>query len=63
MEFVAVTPDEHFIERIWPIDDPIFEKISMEPNEVLSGDVNLQMKFIGLDKAVKKSSVRLFWAY
>jgi len=34
MEFVAVTFDEHFIERLWPVDDPLFEKISMEPNEV-----------------------------
>ena len=63
MEFVAVTPDEHFIERVWPVDDPSPEKISMQPDEAQSGDVNLQMKFIGLDAAVKKSSVRLFWAY
>lgn len=63
MEFVAVTPNEHFIERIWPIDDPSPEKISMEPNETRSGDTNLQMKFIGLDSAIKKSPVRLFWAY
>jgi hypothetical protein len=63
MEFVAVTPDEHFIERVWPVDDPSFEKTSMEPNETRSGDFNLQMKFIGLDAAIKKSSVRLFWAY
>jgi hypothetical protein len=63
MEFVAVTLDEHYVERVWPVDDPLFEKISMEPNETRSGDFNLQMKFIGLDTAVKKSSVRLFWAY
>jgi hypothetical protein len=63
MEFVAVTPDEHFIERVWPVDDPSFEKTSMEPNETRSGDFNLQMKFIGLDAAAMKSSVRLFWAY
>jgi hypothetical protein len=63
MEFVAVTLDEHYVERIWPIDDPPFEQISMEPNEARSGDFNLQMKFIGLDAALKKSPVHLFWAY
>jgi hypothetical protein len=63
MEFVAVTPDEHFVERVWPIDDPSSEKTSMEPNATRTGDFNLQMKFIGLDAAVKKSSVRLFWTY
>jgi hypothetical protein len=63
MEFVAVTPDEHYVKRIWPIDEPSPENTSMEPNETLSGDFNLQMKFIGLDGTVKKSSVRLFWAY
>jgi len=64
MEFVAVTPDEHYIERVWPIDDPVgFEETSMAPNEMQSGDVDLRMKFIGLDAAIKKSSVRLFWAY
>jgi hypothetical protein len=63
MEFVAVTPDEHYLERGWPVDDPSPEKTSMEPNETRSGDFNLQMKFIGLDAALKKSSVRLFWAY
>jgi hypothetical protein len=63
MEFVAVTLDEHYVERIRPIDDPPFGQISMEPNEARSGDFNLQMKFIGLDAALKKSPVHLFWAY
>jgi len=35
----------------------------VEPNDTQNGDINLQMKFIGLDLAIKKSSVRLFWAY
>jgi hypothetical protein len=35
----------------------------VEPNDTQSGDINLQMKFIGLDSAIKESSVRLFWAY
>jgi hypothetical protein len=63
MEFVAVTLDEHYVERIWPVDDPSPEKISMEPNETRSGDFDLQRKFIGLDAALKKSPVHLFWAY
>jgi hypothetical protein len=63
MEFVAVTPDEHYVERIWPTDDPTFEQISTQPNESRSGDVDLRMKFIGLDAVLKKSPVHLFWAY
>jgi len=39
MEFVAVTPDEHYIERFWPIADPVgFEETSMEQNDTQSGD-------------------------
>jgi len=63
MEFVAVTLDEHYVERVWPVDDPLFEEISMEPNETRTGDFDLDRKFMGLDATVKKSSVRLFWAY
>jgi hypothetical protein len=35
----------------------------MEPSDTRSGELNLQMKFIGLVAAVKKSSLGLFWAY
>src|SRR5277367_3519650 len=63
MMLIAVTPGERYITRGYPVDDPSPEKISMEPNERQTGEVNLQMRFIGLDDALQKSDVYLFWAY
>jgi len=63
MMLIAVTPGERFVRRGYPVDDPSPEKISMEPNEQQTGEVNLQMRFIGLDAALKKSDIHLFWAY
>src|SRR5712691_10347668 len=39
MILVAVTPGKDYIVRNFPIDDPSYEKVSVEPNESLSGDV------------------------
>jgi hypothetical protein len=63
MMLIAVTPGEHFVKRGYPVDDPSPEKISMEPNEEQSGELNLQMRLIGLDATLKKSDIYLFWAY
>jgi len=63
MEFSAVTFDGHYIERGLPVDDPLFVETSMEPSETRSGDVDITRKFSGLEKAAKKSSILLFWAY
>ena len=43
--------------------DPNFDEVSMDPNEQRSGDVDLPMKFKGLDIALKKSDIHLFWTY
>jgi hypothetical protein len=63
MILVAVTPDRNYLTRNFPVDDPTPERISIEPNESLSGDVSLEKAFTGLDAALKKSEVHLFWAY
>jgi hypothetical protein len=63
MMLIAVTPGEHFVKRAYPVDDPSPEKISMEPDEQQAGELNLQMRFIGLEAVLKKSDVHLFWAY
>lgn len=64
MLFVPVNPDGQCIgNKLFPIDDPSYEKISLEPNSSISGDVDLQRFVPGLDKALQKSDVHLFWAY
>jgi hypothetical protein len=63
MMLIAVTSGEQYVKRAYPIDDPTSYRISMDPNEQQSGDINLQMRFIGLDAALKKSDIHLFWTY
>jgi hypothetical protein len=63
MILVAVTPGKDYIVRNFPIDDPSYERVSVEPNESLSGDVSLEKAFTGLEAALKKSEIHLFWAY
>jgi hypothetical protein len=63
MILVALTSDRNYITRNIPIDDPSSERVSMEPNESLSGDVSLDKAFTGFDAALKKSDIHLFWAY
>jgi hypothetical protein len=64
MLFVAVKPDGQCVaNRIFTIDDPSPEGISLEPNASISGDIDLQRFVPGLDKALKKSGIHLFWAY
>ena len=63
MILVAVTPGKEYIVRNFPVDDPSFEKVSLDPNESFNGEVNLEKAFTGLDAALKKSDIHLFWAY
>jgi hypothetical protein len=63
MILVAVTGNKAYIDRNLFIDDPTPEQVSLKPNESLSGDVSLEKAFTGLDAALKKSDVHLFWAY
>ena len=63
MILVAVKPDKNYVTRNFPVDDPAPERVLIEPNETLSGDVSLEKAFTGLDDALKKSDIQLFWAY
>jgi hypothetical protein len=63
MKLVAMTPGEKYLGRGYPIDDPSPEKVSFDPNEQQSGDLDLHIKILGLDAALKKSDIFLFWAY
>ena len=60
---VALTASERVIQSVYPIEDTSRQGISFEPNEEQSGEINLQMKLTGLDSAVRKSDIHLFWAY
>lgn len=63
MILVAVTASGRYIDRIFPEDDPSPERISVEPGQLLTGDVNLHDFFRGLDGALKETDIQLFWAY
>lgn len=63
MVLIAVTTEGKCLEKELYIDDPSPERISLKPNEALSGDIDLEKIFRGLDDALKKSDVNLFWAY
>jgi hypothetical protein len=63
MILVAVTPHGDCLDRNFPIDDPSPERVTLEPNESLSGEIDLHKHFGGLSKALKKSEIHLYWAY
>ncbi|SRR6266478_9726758 len=51
------------VEKAFPIDDPSPETVLIEPIGALSGDMDLRRFVPGLEKALKKSDIHLFWAY
>jgi len=64
MIFVPVNGDGQCIgERLLPVDDSGFQKLSLDPNESTTGDIDLRRFVPELEKALKKSDVHLFWAY
>jgi hypothetical protein len=63
MILIAATPGGQYLSRNFPIDDPSPERVSLEPNGSLSGEVSLRKAFRGLDHALEKSEIHLFWAY
>lgn len=64
MLFVPVNTDGQCIgDQLLTIDDPSFEKVSLNPNESISGDLDLHRFVPELQEALKKSNVHLFWAY
>jgi hypothetical protein len=63
MVWIAVTLDGECLEKMIPVEDGAVGRLSLEAGQVLSGDVDLEGIFRGLDEARKKSDVHLFWAY
>jgi len=63
MILVAVTPQGEYLDRVFPIDDPSPERVTFQPNEAMSGEIDLRNFFGHLDTALKKTDVHLFWAY
>jgi hypothetical protein len=60
---VAVMPNGECLEQNVIAGDPSPEQVSLDPNESVSGDVNLTEIFKDLSVAIKKSDIHLFWAY
>jgi len=60
---IAVASDGRHLERTVGIDDPSPEQVIIEPGKSLSGDIDLYKRFAGLQTALKKSDILLFWAY
>ena len=60
---LAVTTHGEALHRDTPIDDPSNQKISLNPGESVGGAIELRKAFRGLDSALEKDDVNLFWAY
>jgi len=63
MIVTGVTSDGRCLERVFPIDDPSPEQISLKPNESVSGSVNLEKYFKDFRTALKNGDLHIFWAY
>jgi hypothetical protein len=62
MVLVAV-PHGAPLEMVYPVDDPMFDTISVAPGAALTGDINLEHLIPDLGRVTKVSEVQLFWAY
>jgi hypothetical protein len=63
MILVAVMPDGQSLKKELPVDDPSPDQVSVNPNEFIQGEIDLHKIFRGLDEALNKSDIQLFWAY
>ena len=63
MVLVATNSDSEPLEKVLPVEDPAWKQISVQPGQALTGTLDLDGIFKGLDEARKKSDVHLFWAY
>jgi hypothetical protein len=63
MVLVAANSDSEPLEKVLPVEDPARKQISIQPGQTLTGTLDLDGIFKGLDEARKKSDVHLFWAY
>jgi hypothetical protein len=63
MVIVAARRGGRCLRTIRPIEDPPFDKISVEPNTPLTGNIDLESLFPDIRDVLKESDVQLFWAY
>src|SRR5882672_879483 len=63
MILVVVRPSGECVRRDVVIGDPPPGGISLNPDESLSGDINLTAAFKDLHDDIRRSELHLFWAY
>lgn len=63
MVLVPVKPDGQCLAKYYPVEDLPVRQFSLEPHGSLSGDIDLRRVLPGLEEALKKSDIHLFWAY
>jgi len=51
------------LRRSMPVDDPLFDEISVDPNKPLSGDIDLERLFPDIRRVSQVKDVQVFWAY
>jgi hypothetical protein len=60
---VAVWPNGESLQPLPIAGDPSPEEVSVGPDQVLTGRVDLRKVFREIDSAIKKSDIHIFWAY
>lgn len=60
---IAVRPNGEYLEQNPIADDPSPEKVSLGPNESITGEIDLSRVFKKIDTATMESDILLFWAY
>jgi hypothetical protein len=63
MVLLAATPQGAPLKKFYPVDDPMFDEISVPPRGTLTGDIDLESTIPDLRQLTKVSDVHLFWAY
>ena len=63
MILVVVRPSGECVRRDEVIGHPPPGEIFLNPNESVSGDINLSAAFKDFDRDVRRSELHLFWAY
>jgi hypothetical protein len=63
MVLAPVRPDGQCLPKYYPVEDPPHRDVSLEPHGSLSGNIDLRQVLPGLEEALKKSDINLFWAY
>lgn len=63
MVIIATVAGGSCLERAQPIEDPVPIELFLNPNEEMSGDIDLERMFPRIREILRLSDVQLFWAY